>query len=96
MVDAKRHRGPENFRDAVTGHSLDPTLVREARRKELQYFESKGVWHKRQRSEAYKFTGKPPISVKWVDVNKGDDEPPNYRSRLVAREIWGRLVAAEA
>ena len=31
--------------------------------------------------------GKPPISVKWVDVNKSDDEEPNYRSRLVAREI---------
>ena len=87
VVDAKKHRGPENFRDAVTGQSLDPTLVREARRKELQYFESKGVWHKRPRSEAYKFTGKPPISVKWVDVNKGDDDSPDYRSRLVAREI---------
>ena len=27
------------------------------------------------------------ITVKWVDTNKGDDEQPNYRSRLVAREI---------
>ena len=24
---------------------------------------------------------------RWVDANKGDDEKPNYRSRLVAREI---------
>ena len=31
--------------------------------------------------------GKAPITVKWVDVNKGDDSNPNYRSRLVAREI---------
>ena len=31
--------------------------------------------------------GKAPISVRWVDVNKGDDDNPNYRSRLVAREI---------
>jgi hypothetical protein len=31
--------------------------------------------------------GKAPISVRWVDVNKGDDLQPNYRSRLVAREI---------
>ena len=84
VVDAKNHRCPENFRDAVTGQSLDSTLVREARRKEVQYFESKWVWHKRPRSEAYNFTGKLPISVKWVDVNKGDDEFPNYRSRLVA------------
>ena len=32
-------------------------------------------------------TGRPPISVRWVDVNKGDDVNPNYRSRLVAREL---------
>ena len=31
--------------------------------------------------------GKKPIAVRWVDVNKGDDENPNYRSRLVAKEI---------
>ena len=31
--------------------------------------------------------GTKPITVKWVDVNKGDDFEPNYRSRLVAREI---------
>ena len=29
----------------------------------------------------------PPITVKWVDTNKGDDKKPNYRSRVVAREI---------
>ena len=32
-------------------------------------------------------TGKKPISVRWLDGNKGDDEECNYRSRLVAREI---------
>ena len=25
--------------------------------------------------------------MKWIDINKGDDEHPNYRSRLVAREV---------
>ena len=25
--------------------------------------------------------------IRWVDVNKGDDQDPNYRSRLVAKEI---------
>ena len=28
-----------------------------------------------------------PISVRWVDINKGDADNPNYRSMLVAREI---------
>ena len=31
--------------------------------------------------------GRAPISVRWVDVNKGDDLNPNYRSRLVARQL---------
>ena len=45
------------------------------------------MWKKVPRAEALQRQGKPPISVKWVDVNKGDGESPNYRSRLVAREI---------
>ena len=32
-------------------------------------------------------TGKPPIKVRWVDVNKGSKEMPEIRSRLVAKEI---------
>ena len=27
------------------------------------------------------------ISTRWIDTNKGDSENPNYRSRLVGREI---------
>ena len=37
--------------------------------------------------EARRITGRPPITVRWVDVNKGDNEQPNIRSRLVARQI---------
>ena len=64
-----------------------PELAREARQKELQYFEVKKVWELRDSGEAVRRQGKPPISVRWVDVNKGDDNEPNSRSRLVAREI---------
>ena len=73
--------------DATTGQVLRRQLVAAARKEELAYFQSKNVWVKRPREEALKMTGKPPITVKWVDVDKGDDENPNYRSRLVAREI---------
>ena len=31
--------------------------------------------------------GKTIISTRWVDTNTGTDLEPNYRSRLVAREI---------
>ena len=27
------------------------------------------------------------ISTKWIDTNKGDIDNPNYRARLVGREI---------
>ena len=77
--------GEEQFKDAITGQPLIPELVKAARAKELEYFASKGVWYYRPRSEAMKKMGKPPITVKWVDVNKGDDIEPNYQSRLVAR-----------
>ena len=29
----------------------------------------------------------PPIGCRWVDINKGDEDNPEYRSRLVAKEI---------
>ena len=38
-------------------------------------------------SECWKNTGKAPIGTRWIDVNKGDDQYPDYRSRLVAQEI---------
>ena len=38
-------------------------------------------------SEAKKRMGRSPISVRWVETNKGDNEHPHIRSRLVAREI---------
>ena len=75
------------YRDSITGQALVPELVREARKEELKYFTTKGMWKKRPRREAISRSGKPPITVKWIDVNKGDDITPNYRSRLVAREI---------
>ena len=75
------------YKDALTGQPLQTDLVEAARKKELEYFAEKCVWRLRPRSEAYERMGKPPITVKWVDVNKGDDDVPNYRSRLVAREI---------
>eukprot|EP00972_Heterocapsa_arctica_P088390 13032695-Heterocapsa_arctica.AAC.1 len=32
-------------------------------------------------------TGNTPIPLKWADTNKGDTARPNYRSRIVAKEI---------
>ena len=73
--------------DDMSGQVLNDSLVAEARRKEREYFTSKGVWRKRLFSEAFAKTGRRPISVRWVDVNKGDEQNPRYRSRLVARQL---------
>ena len=86
----------EAFKD-VTGHPLKPAMVKEARRLELEYFATKGVWVKRLCEEAVQKMGKKPITAKWVDVNKGDDLEPDYRSRLVAREMrrpWEESISS--
>jgi hypothetical protein len=80
--------------DDLTGLPLVPELCRAARKKEIDYFKSKGVWEIRSIDEAIRRMGRRPISVRWVETNKGDDESPNVRSRLVAREI--RLPGQDA
>lgn len=55
---------------------LIPELVREARRKELEYFNSLVVWALRLCEEAFQKQGKAPITVKWVDVRKGNNIIP--------------------
>ena len=75
------------FVDDLTGLPLSSELCRAARQKEISYFRAKGVWELRPVSEARAKMGRRPISVRWVETNKGDDDNPNIRSRLVAREI---------
>ena len=59
----------------------------QARREEIKYFREMGVYEKVDISEAWAETGKAPIAVRWVDINKGDTANPKYRSRLVAKEF---------
>ena len=75
------------YKDDISGQLLKDSLVLAARRVELEYFNAKGVWTKVPRQQAFARTGRPPVSVRWVDVNKGDDMNPKYRSRLVARQM---------
>ena len=63
--------------------------MKAARRKELDDFESKNVWKRVSVAEAHRISGRALITVRWVDVNEGDDDCPDIRSRLVARQIRG-------
>ena len=62
--------------DDVTGAMLDPDLVMEARKAEMVYFKKMNVYEKVPKSECQKETGKAPIGVRWVDVNKQDEKDP--------------------
>ena len=73
--------------DDVSGAALNPKMVREARQEEMAYVNQMKLYDKVLISECKRITGKMPITVRWIDINKGDADSPNYRSRLVAREI---------
>ena len=74
------------FYDDVKGGPLDRARVTEARKLEMQYFNKMGVYTKVPREEARRH-GARVITTKWVDTNKGSQVEPNYRSRLVGREL---------
>ena len=69
--------------DDVKNVWLDPGKVKEARREEMGYVRKMRVYDKVPRA------GCPgiPIPVRWVDTNKGTEAEPNYRSRIVAKEL---------
>ena len=63
---------------------LDAGKVKEARAKEVGYIRDKRVYEKIPRAQAARNKWKV-VQVRWIDINKGDDENPNYRSRLVGK-----------
>ena len=52
----------------------------------MQFVKLKGVYSKVPRQEALN-GGHKVIGARWLDINKGDDREPNYRARLVGKEI---------
>ena len=73
------------YYDDKVGTELDPNLVIEARNKELKHVHYQTVYIKVPIQECYDRTGKKPIGTKGVDMNKGDANHPEYRSRFVGQ-----------
>ena len=73
--------------DDVKDQALDVKKVRAARQEEIQYMMKKGVWKEVDIQECWDRTGKAPVTVKWVDTDKGQDGEEAIRSRLVARDF---------
>ena len=70
------------FVDDVTGAPLDKSRAITARKLEMDFFRRMGVYTKIVREKGMKV-----ITTRWLDVNKGDEASPDYRARLVGREI---------
>ena len=88
VVDSEDWEGLEGMAwDDVSGKILDQDMVKAARKEEIEEYHKHEVYTKTEIGECWKETGKAPIKVKWIDINKGGAENPEYRSRLVAKEI---------
>ena len=68
--------------DHLTGMRLEASKVVGARAKEVTYLREKRVHDKIHRQYAMINTWET-IKTRWIDINKGDDENPAYRGRLV-------------
>ncbi len=87
------------FWDDVSGEPLSTERVIRARLEEIEEFPKREVYDKVPISQCWERTGKAPIGVRWVDINKGDSVSPENRSRLVAKEIKkdeGRLICGHS
>ena len=73
--------------DDVSGAPLDPAKVYEAKKEEVKFIRDMKLYHEVPIKECWERIGKIPITTKWIDINKGDNVNPKYRSRNVAREI---------
>ena len=73
--------------DDVTGADFNPNVVKSARQEEAQYIRKMGLHKKVPVLECWGKFWQASIKARWVGICKGDVKQPNYRSRLVAKEL---------
>ncbi|CAK0904033.1 unnamed protein product, partial [Prorocentrum cordatum] len=71
----------EETRDDIAGEILPPELVKEARKKEMDWVRNVKLYDKVPRSEM-ESRGFKTVSTRWVDVNKGDKDNYNLVSAM--------------
>ena len=74
-------------RTARQGHSEqcrapEQGRVQRARTEEVSFMKKLGVWEPSSLEECLQMTGRPPVSTRWVDVDKGREGRVEIRSRL--------------
>ncbi len=75
----------QDLYDDVAGKKLNTELVLQARAEQMVEVNKFGVYGKVPIQNCWNDTGKDPIGVRWLNVNKGDDENPEIRCRIVAK-----------
>ena len=83
----------ERYYDDISGVELPKSLVMIARQQELDWAHGIKLYDKVPRQEATDKDIKP-ITARWVNVSKGDDEKMNIRCRLVGRELKAKTKEA--
>ena len=76
----------QKYYDQYTGLELDPVGTAAARQSEIDFAWKLKAFEPRPRSEAYQRMGRKPFGMRWIDCNKGDEQRPELRSRLVVQE----------
>ena len=69
------------------GGKLDVKLARAAREQEMAFAKERQIYEDASAGDRLARVGKPPVGTKWVDTARGDDQNPQYRSRLVVTEV---------
>ena len=82
--------------DDVNGGWLPPHLVIAARGEELGWVHERKVYEEVDEEQCWQETNRPPISLRWVDTNKGTEDQPRIRSRIVVRELACKTQWMEA
>ena len=59
----------QRYWDDMSGKELKGDLVRAAREEELETVKKMKVWVKVDREQCFRETGRPPIKLRWVDIN---------------------------
>ena len=85
--ESEQEKLMEEAWDDVKGGKLKVEDVRKARKEEVSYMVKRGIWKLVPTAECWRKTGRAPIGTRWVDTNKGSDENPDVRCRLVARDF---------
>ena len=76
-----------DYIDEATGATLRRVDVAKARMEAMKWYEKFNAFEEVTDETCASRTGHKPSSCRWKDINKGDSERVEVRSRLVAREI---------